>query len=201
MCILFTADHACIEASSINKFPLPSLTDTKMNVNAKHGGGTALVLNTVGKGELDHDLAEIALLRCGFDGNHCSVKQLAKTGDHSRFYDWNEVRTNAQGFVQPELLYGKSHTTILSNIARFGHGGCGVVFDGPETASEDGKASIIPSPVIRTASDLEGCCALVICSAPPDESGVVPSQTYLLHFLRDGELAKVSLYCVDCGHL
>ncbi|XP_041454385.1 uncharacterized protein LOC121407396 [Lytechinus variegatus] len=187
------ADHACIEASSSNTYPLSSLTETTMNVNAKHGGGTALILNTVGRGELDHDLAEIALLRCGFDGNHYSTKQLAKAGDHSRFYVWNEIRTDKQGFVKPELLYGKSHTTILSNISRFGHGGCGVVFEGSEAVSEEGKSSIIPSPVIRTAADLEGSCALVMCSAPPDESGAVPSQVYLLQFQRDGELTKIPL--------
>eukprot|EP00057_Strongylocentrotus_purpuratus_P011503 XP_011665977.1 PREDICTED: uncharacterized protein LOC105439095 [Strongylocentrotus purpuratus] len=186
------ADYACIEASTSCGFPVPAIIDSKFNVNAKHGGGTALLLLTRGKS--DSDSSEITLLRCGFDGNHYSIKSLAQAGEHS-IYNWNEVFTNAQGFLQPKLIYGKSHATVISNMVQFGHGGCGVLFEGPKAGlfGANLKASIVPTPPISTTADPEGSCALVICSAQPNKSGAVPSQTYLVHFQRDGNVKQVPL--------
>ncbi|XP_063951363.1 uncharacterized protein LOC129253865 [Lytechinus pictus] len=184
------ANHACVEASTLCGFPLPSLIDAKFNVNAKHGGGTALLMLT--RGKQDSDSSEITLLRCGFDGNHYSFKSLAQGGEHS-IYNWNEVFTDPQGFLQPKLLFGKSHATVLSNLVQFGHGGCGVLFEGPKTGILNSSASIVPTPPISSVSDADGSCALVICSAQPNKSGAVQSQTYLVHFQRDGHVKPVPL--------
>ena len=132
MVCIIPASQACIEASASCGFPIPSIIHTKMNVNAKHGGGTALMLLTRAKS--DSDSSEITLLRCGFDGNHYSIASLAQAGEHS-IYNWNEILTDSEGYVQPKLIFGKSHAMIISNIASFGHGGCGVLFEGPHAGA------------------------------------------------------------------
>ncbi|XP_071484949.1 uncharacterized protein [Diadema antillarum] len=185
------ADWACLEASSSCGFPIPALVHTEFNVNARHGGGTALLLLTRGKS--DGDSSEVTFLRCGFDGNHFSTKSLAQGGEHS-IYNWNEIFTNCDGYLQPKLIFGHAHATIITNIASYGHGGCGVLFDGPKAGSYDSTADITPSPHISTTSDSDGSCVLVVCSAEPNKAGAVPSQTYLVHFKRDGNITKVPLY-------
>lgn len=77
-------------------------------------------------------------------------------------------------------------------MVQFGHGGCGVLFEGPKAGLFGAKASIVPTPPISTTADPEGSCALVICSAQPNKSGAVPSQTFLVHFQRDGNVKQVS---------
>lgn len=184
------ANHACIEASSSCGFPIPAMIETKMNVNAKHGGGTALLFLTRAKS--DSDSSEITLLRCGFDGNHFSIQSLAQGGEHS-IYNWNEVLTNRCGDVQPKLIFGEAHAMIISNIASFGHGGCGVLIEGPKAGSSDLTASIKPKPDIYTTCEEMGSCVLVICSSEPNRAGAVPSQTYMVHFHRNGKVKQVPL--------
>ena len=89
-----SANFACYEAYSDGGMPVQIWMKTGFNVNAKHGGGTALVL--ISRTKSDNDGCELQLIRCGFDGNHMEYTSVAKGGTHS-IYEWNEVHTTSKG--------------------------------------------------------------------------------------------------------
>lgn len=164
--------------------PVQIWMKTEFNVNAKHGGATALVL--ISRCKSDNDGSELRLVRCGFDGNHMESTSVAKGGKHS-IYEWNEMHTTGEGALCPASLFGEAHCAVFSNVARMGHCGCAVVFEG---------AKAIMKPGVEAKCGPGGGSLVVICSAPP-VGGSCPGNVYFVHQGRsDGDLKAIPL-CPD----
>ncbi len=148
---------------------------TQFNVNARHGGGTALVL--ISRNKSDNDGSELQLIRCGVSGNHMEYTSVAKGGTHS-IYEWNEVHTTSSGDLCPASMFGKAHCSVFSNIARYGHCGCAVIYEGSK--GKGFSSTGVMRPGLSAVCGPGGGALVVICSAPPTK-GACPGNIYLVH--------------------
>ena len=149
---------------------------TNFNVNAKHGGGTALLLMSRGfdtqKGVASDD-SEVQLIRCGFDGNHLEGTSLALTSEHT-IYHYHELHTDDTGHLCPAALFGNGHCCVVSNIASMGNCSCAVIFEAPATDSEESTTKISLGDTYGSS----GSCFLILCSVAGDKE---TGNAYMVH--------------------
>ncbi|XP_022088563.1 uncharacterized protein LOC110978130 isoform X2 [Acanthaster planci] len=194
------ADFPSLSGTASCKFPIPAFIKTDFSINAKHGGGTALVLITS-----LYDLnyltftSELCLIRCGFDGNHYGYTSLAKGGSHS-IYRYIRMHTDSEGHLTPCVRFGFSRATVVSNIAQMGHCGSGAVFKGPK--AEGGTSTATFKPGISSVSqDKYGKAWLVLCSAA-GQKGSRPCNAYFVAFgYKPNEMVVHSIAGEVCDDL
>ncbi|XP_072040846.1 uncharacterized protein [Amphiura filiformis] len=166
-----TAEFACQEASCTDNNPVQVWMKTNFNINAKYGGGTALLL-LQRRFEGSHD-SELQLVRCGFDGNHLEGTSLALTSPHT-IYHWHELHTDSDGNLCPAAMHGNGHCCIVSNIASMGHCGCAVIFEAPKGDSDNDTTKVSLGYFYGSAelplntTPLPFGCLLVLCSTVVD---------------------------------
>ncbi|XP_019626894.1 PREDICTED: uncharacterized protein LOC109471895 isoform X3 [Branchiostoma belcheri] len=132
------ADIACIRSRNSAKWPIRCFCSLDFNVNAGYGGCASLLLLSCSYNNKDNSTTEIFLLRSGFDCNHVEATSLVKShGGH--FGAENGIKTDEDGRLLVDCLFGTNFACLLSNDSRWGHGGVGVVTDGPEEEGETCK--------------------------------------------------------------
>ncbi|XP_078619476.1 uncharacterized protein LOC144886633 isoform X1 [Branchiostoma floridae x Branchiostoma japonicum] len=173
------ADIACIRSKNNAKWPIRCFCSLDFNVNAGYGGCASLLLLSCSYNNKDNSTTEIIFLRSGFDCNHVEAKSLVKShGGH--FGAENGIKTDEDGRLLVDCLFGTNFACLLSNDSRWGHGGVGVVMDGPEEQGETGKLRL------NVNGGNGGGTSILMCS------GVVPGV----------DTAKVvsCMYVISSGH-
>ncbi|XP_022091330.1 uncharacterized protein LOC110979639 [Acanthaster planci] len=190
------ADFACMTGTASSGFPIPAFTKTYFSVNAKHGGGTALMLLT--DVTTSTFTSELCLIRCGFGGNHFQYTSLSKAGEHS-LYKYFRVHTDADGFMSPCLRFGFSRATIVSNLAQMGHCGVFVVYSGPKAKGFSSTATLKTD--ISVSPGKYGSALLVLCSAA-GKKGSQPCNAYFVAFSHEpGKLVAHAITDKNCDDL
>ncbi|CAH1253937.1 TEP1 [Branchiostoma lanceolatum] len=132
------ADITCLRSKNNAKWPIRCFCSLDFNVNAGYGGCASLLLLSCSYNKGDNSTTEIFLLRSGFDCNHVEATSLVKShGGH--FGAENRIKTDEDGRLLVDCLFGLNFACLLSNDSRWGHGGVGVVMDGPEEEGETAK--------------------------------------------------------------
>ena len=162
---------------------------TSFNVNAKHGGGTGLLLLMSSRLEKPifesvgqvHVGCELQMLRCGFDGNHFQTNSLMKGGaDHN-----HEVFTDSEGFLYPVASLRTAHCCIISNIARMGNCACAVLLEPHNNVTTHSKTNVTRIDLSHVVGPASGCF-MVLCSALSPE-GRCHGNIYFVHQGNGGE--------------
>ncbi|XP_033109970.1 uncharacterized protein LOC117111193 [Anneissia japonica] len=191
------AKNALIEGHAHAFFPIQSYNKLSFNVNAGAGGGTALL--SIVRFKSNTAAAQVQLVRCGSSGNHFETLSLAKTGEHS-VYHFDVTYTNSVGDLCPMAIYGTSHTSLLSNLPRFGNCQCGVVLQSGkkgviETGIEVNNPSIYFSLVVLcSASPVKGitpCNAYIVQSKPLSSVPFSSEKNNLWSFTEENDLLKI----------
>ncbi|XP_033109971.1 uncharacterized protein LOC117111194 [Anneissia japonica] len=170
--------NASIEGHAKTIFPIQSYNKLNFNVNAGAGGGTALLSIVRFNSDKGTAAAQVQLVRCGSSGNHFETLSLAKTGEHSNSHsddtsnEFDVTHTNSVGDLRPMALYGTSHTSLLSNLPRFGNCQCGIVL----LSSKNG----VIETGIKVNNPSINFSLLVLCSASPVK-GTTPCNAYIVH--------------------
>ena len=177
----FAAKFACQEASNTDDFPIQSWMKTTFDLNAKYGGGTALVLISGKSTELNFEnvWSEFYLIRCGFDGNHHEATSLAECRKHYENHRM-AVNTTADGTLCPSALCGNGHCCVISNIANMGNCACAVLFEESDQEDNSGSSTGVARLGLKAVCGPAGGCAIVLCSAS-SEDGNVTSNVYFVH--------------------
>ncbi|XP_072039857.1 uncharacterized protein [Amphiura filiformis] len=178
-----SVEFACQEGFCGDEFPLHTWMKTSFNINAKHGGGTALLLLSRRCQEYNYEAvgSELQLIRCGFDGNHLEATSLMKGGLFNAHHH-HEIYTSPDGILLPAALLGNAHCCIISNIALMGNCGCAVVLEGDSTDRETSSESTTQLRLAPVCGS-PGGCFVILCSAMQDDDE--PSAN--IYFIHQGD--------------
>ena len=166
---------------------------TDFNVNAKHGGGTALVLMARKQGLREGwGDSEIQLIRCGFDGNHVEGTSLGLSSEHT-IYHWHEINTDMAGNLCPAMMYGRSHCSVVSNIAAMGNCGCAVLYE----SDEKGNGETSTTTLGAGFDESFGGCFLALCSSGSAADKAASGNVYYVHQGEGLDKLLVKPLCPD----
>lgn len=158
------------------------------NINAGPGGCTALLFVSNSYNKENNTTGEIFMVRSGYDSNHFQALCLSKSGG-GHFGPASSIKTDEDGQVLVECLFGLNYLMLLSNDVRHGNIQNGVFLQGPSDTDESFPLTININGGNGGGVTLLLCCGLVDGLQEP----TVTSAVYMIRSGNKGNFCSTSL--------
>ncbi|XP_063442021.1 uncharacterized protein LOC134722338 [Mytilus trossulus] len=157
-----------IFCSTTSEHPIHNFGKLDYNVNAYHGGRTALYF--VSTTSIYYN-TELFLVRSGYDGNHVQFKLLSKIIPLPDVY-YNDQRNNykvdEEGMLVADCYHDKNHIMMLTNDSNYGNLRNGVFVE-----MQGNKSSVeFPLNVNGGRTERGGGITLILCSGGKGDDSI-----------------------------
>ncbi|XP_052059702.1 uncharacterized protein LOC127700331 [Mytilus californianus] len=157
-----------IYCSTTSEYPLHNFGKIDYNVNAYHGGRTAM--HFVSTTSIYYN-TELFLVRSGYDGNHVQYELLSKiVPSPSVFYEdqTNSYKVDEEGMLIADCYHGNNHIMLLTNDSKYGNLRNGVCVE----IQENNSSVEFPLNVNGGRDERGSGITLILCSGGKGDESI-----------------------------
>ncbi|XP_076109505.1 uncharacterized protein LOC143078527 [Mytilus galloprovincialis] len=155
-----------IYCATSSERPLRNFGKIDYNVNAYHGGRTALYFVSTTS---NYNNTQMSLVRSGYDGNHVQIELLSKISSSVSNEDQSfNYQVDEEGMLIAHCYYDSNHIMLLTNDSNYGNLRNGVFVE-----MQDSKSTVEFPLNVNGARDEHGSgITLILCSGGKGDDSI-----------------------------